>query len=491
MKQYNLYQDMSRRTGGEIYFGVVGPVRTGKSTIIKRFMELMVIPAIQDENERKRTIDELPQSANGKTIMTTEPKFVPKEAVTISLSNQENGRIRMIDCVGFVVDGAMGQIEENVERMIKTPWAEKEMPFSQAAEMGTEKVIRDHATVGLIVTTDGSFGELTREDFLEAEEKTVETCKQAGKPFVIILNTTDPLSEQTKDRVEKMKKKYQKPVVAVNGIDLSREDALAIMEQILYDFPVLRMNFIVPKWVEFLQEDHWLKQEFIEKCLAVLPGIKSMNDAKEENIMMEAPYIKDIYIKDKQLENGIVNVVVQFEEEYYYEILSDMVGTSIEGEYDLISTLRELAEKKEEYESMAVACDQVKGTGYGIVPPGEAQIRIEEPELIRHGNKFGVKIKASCPSIHLIQANIETEIAPIVGDEEQARDLIQYITENGRDNPDGIFDTNIFGKTIRQLVEEGIDSKVNRLTEESQIKLQDTIQKVVNDSNGGLVCIII
>lgn len=491
MDKYNVYQDMSRRTGGEIYLGVVGPVRTGKSTFIKRFMELVVLPEMKDNHEKERTIDELPQSADGKTIMTTEPKFIPKDSVTIHLSGQEIAKIRLVDCVGFLVPEATGFAEGEKMRMVKTPWSEEEIPFAKAAEIGTEKVIREHSNVGVIVTTDGSFGDIPAENFENALEQTVKECNQVGKPYIILLNTTSPMDEKTLERKREIEEKYGKTVVPMNCKTMNREEAFFIMEQLLADFPITRVNFIMPKWVEFLSMDNWLKQDLVVQCKNLLKNIHTMRDVIKSNIEFEASYLKEIYIRDKQMENGIVNLAFDFEESYYYEILSEMVGTKIEGEFDLIATLKELSGKKNEYESIALACDQVKGKGYGIVPPEEKEIEISEPELIRHGNKYGVKIKASCPSVHLIQANIETEIAPIVGSEEQARDLINYISQNGRDNPDGIFDTNIFGKTIRQLVEEGISSKVNRLTEESQVKLQDTIQKVVNDSNGGLVCIII
>lgn len=491
MDKYNVYQDMSRRTGGEIYLGVVGPVRTGKSTFIKRFMELVVLPGMQDASEKERTIDELPQSAAGRTIMTTEPKFVPKEGAVVRFSNQETGRIRLIDCVGFLVPEAAGHEEGARERMVKTPWSEEEMSFAKAAEMGTDKVIREHANIGIVVTTDGSFGDIPADNFKGAEQKTVDACKKAGKPFIILLNTAKPEAPETKELAVKMSRQYGKPVVTVNGKEMTREDIFYIMERILADFPITRIHFIMPQWVEFLGMDNWLKADLVEQCRQMITSIRRMEDVTDENVKLEAPYIKECYVREKQLENGVVNLILDFEESYYYEILSEMVGTTIEGEFDLISTLRELASKRKEYETLAQACAQVRVRGYGIVPPGEDEIRIAEPELIRHGSKFGVKIRASCPSLHLIQANIETEIAPIVGDEEQAKDLIDYIAQNTRDNPDGIFDTNIFGKTIRQLVDEGIHTKVNRLTEESQIKLQDTIQKVVNDSNGGLVCIII
>lgn len=491
MDKYNVYQDMSRRTGGEIYLGVVGPVRTGKSTFIKRFMELVVIPEMEDDHEKERTIDELPQSADGKTIMTTEPKFVPKSAATIRFPNQETGKIRLIDCVGYLVPEAAGAKEDDRQRMVKTPWAEEEIPFSKAASVGTSKVIREHSNLGIVVTTDGSFGDIPAENFEEALQKTVEECEKAGKPYIILLNTQNPDAQDVTERKQDLENRYGKTVVAVNCKTMDREDVFSIMEQLLADFPITRLNFVVPKWVEFLKPDNWLKQDLIGRCLEVIGRIHTMRDVQDENIRIEAPYLKELYIRDKQLENGIVNLVLDFEDSYYYEILSEMVGETIEGEYDLIALLKELSGMRGEYESIAMACSQVKGKGYGIVPPEEKEIQIADPELIRHGNKYGVKIKASCPSLHVIQANIETEIAPIVGSEEQAQDLIDYISQNSRENPDGIFDTNIFGKTIRQLVEEGINSKVNRLTEESQVKLQDTIQKVVNDSNGGLVCIII
>ena len=451
---YNVYEDINKRTGGEIYLGVVGPVRTGKSTFIKNFMELMVIPELSDEGERQRTIDELPQSSDGKTIMTTEPKFVPKDGAWITLPSGAKGRIRLIDCVGFVVKDAVGYMEEDRARMVKTPWSPQEIPFEKAAELGTKKVIGEHSNIGIIVTTDGSFTELSREQYIEGEERTVLECQKAGKPTIIILNTLYPRSDQTQKLAAEMEQKYGLSVLPLNCKELEKEDIYSIMETILSDFPIGRINFFLPKWVEFLDREHWLKKDLLEQCREMLMNMRVMRDVTKESLTLEADYIKGVYIQDKQLENGQVNISVEFE-------------------------------------SIGTACEQVKGRGYGIVTPTMEEIEIADPELIKHGNKYGVKIKAVCPSLHLIQANIETEIAPIVGSEEQAKDLIEYIESNSKENPDGIFDTNIFGKTIRQLVDDGIMNKVNRLTEESQVKLQDTIQKVVNDSNGGLVCIII
>lgn len=488
---YNVYEDINKRTGGEIYLGVVGPVRTGKSTFIKNFMEILVIPELNDEEEKKRAIDELPQSSDGKTIMTTEPKFIPKDGAQFVLPSGMIGKVRLIDCVGFVVKDATGYEEDGKERMVKTPWSEQEIPFTRAAEIGTRKVINEHSNIGIIVTTDGSFTELSREQYVEGEEQTVAECKKSGKPTMMILNTKAPHSEATRKLAQQLREKYNMSVLPLDCKNLRREDINEMMEMILADFPIERIHFYLPKWVEFLDRDHWLKKDLLEKCHDVLANMKCMKDVTKENLNFEADYMKGIYIQDKQMHNGQINVTIEFEEHYYYEILSDMIGTPIRGEYELIATLKELAGKRAEYETIETACEQVKGRGYGIVTPTMEEIEIEEPELIKHGNKYGVKIKAVCPSLHLIQANIETEIAPIVGSEEQAKDLIEYIETNSRENPDGIFDTNIFGKTIRQLVDDGIMNKVNRLTEESQIKLQDTIQKVVNDSNGGLVCIII
>ena len=368
MDKYNVYQDMNRRTGGEIYLGVVGPVRTGKSTFIKRFMELVVVPEITDENEKARTIDELPQSATGRTIMTTEPKFVPKSGAVIHFPNQETGRIRLIDCVGYLVPEAAGHVEDERERLVKTPWSEKEIPFSEAAEIGTNKVIQEHSNIGIIVTTDGSFGDIPGDNFKAAEEKTVLACKKAGKPFIILLNTARPDADETIERAKQMAQQYGKQVVPVNGKEMSREDAWMIMEQILSDFPITRLNFVMPKWVEFLGMDNWLKADLVEQCRTVIGRLHTMRDVNEENIKMDAPYIKEIFIRDKQLENGVVNLSMDFEENYYYEILSEMVGTTIEGEFDLIATLRELAGRKNEFESVATACEQVRGKGYGFVP---------------------------------------------------------------------------------------------------------------------------
>lgn len=491
MEQFDLYRDIKERTGGDMYIGVVGPVRTGKSTFIKRFMDLLVIPGIEDVHEKERANDELPQSAAGKTIMTTEPKFIPKDAVSVQLTDDVSVNVRMVDCVGYMVEGATGHIENEQERMVKTPWFDEEIPFTQAAEIGTKKVIDEHSTIGIVITTDGSFSEISREAYGKAEERAINELKRIGKPFVVLLNSTHPYSKETKEEVERLSELYKVAAMPVNCEQLKREDITAILEQALSVFPITQVSFHLPKWVEMLAPSHWLKQELLEKARGILNSISQIRDVTADNLLADSESVKEFHLDRIDAKNGEVTIQTIFDDKYYYEIISELTGMRIEDEYQMISLLKELAGKRSEFDKIGIACEEVRVKGYGVVAPSREEISIEEPEIIKHGNKFGVKIKAVSPSVHMIKANIETEIAPIVGSEEQAQDLIRYIEENGKDNPDGIWNTNIFGKSIRQLVDDGIQSKVNRLTEESQLKLQETIQKVINDSNGGLVCIII
>lgn len=488
---YDIYRDINARTGGEIYIGVVGPVRTGKSTFIKRFMDLLVIPNIEDTNSRERAIDELPQSAAGKTVMTTEPKFIPKEAAQIQIADDISLKVRMIDCVGYMVEGALGHIENEQERMVKTPWFDYEIPFTQAAEIGTKKVINEHSSIGIVVTTDGSIGELSRENYLAAEEKTIEELKKIGKPFVVLLNSIKPYGETATKLADELAQTYDTDVIPINCEQLRKEDIHKILSNVVEVFPVTEIGFYPPKWTEMLGRDHYLKKEIINSAKEVLSKMRRMKDAKNKNCVTESPHIKSIQINKLQMEDGTVSVQINIDDAYYYEMISNMTGLSVESEYQFLSVIKELAAKKQEFEKVSSACEQVKMTGYGVVTPAEDEISIEEPELIKHGNKFGVKIKANAPSVHMIQANIMTEIAPIVGSEEQAMDLIRYMKEQKEQTEGGIWETNIFGKTMKQLVDEGMTSKINRMTEESQKKLQDTMQKIINDSNGGLICIII
>lgn len=491
MDQFHVYKDIQVRTGGEIYIGVVGPVRTGKSTFIKRFMELLVLPAMEDENLKAISRDELPQSAAGKTIMTTEPKFIPKEAAGISLADGIEVKVRLIDCVGFMVEGAAGHIEGGEERLVKTPWFDHEIPFTQAAELGTRKVICDHSTIGIVVTTDGTIGELRRSGYIGAEKQTVDELKKLGKPFVVLLNSTKPYSDETARLAKEMTEEYGVSVLPVNCEQLKKDDIFHILEKILKEFPVTELDFHIPKWLEILPSTHWLKAQVIQSAKNVVQKVNRMKDVAGELAGQKTDAIKSMNVQTMQMADGCVDIRVVMDDSYYYQILSDYVGLPIEGEYQLMQTLSSLANMQKEYEKVKNALAQVRLKGYGVVTPERSEIVLDEPQVIRHGNKYGVKMKAEAPSINLIKAHIETEIAPIVGSEQQAQDLIAYIKENARESDDGIWNTNIFGKSIEQIVEDGIQAKVSQLTEECQLKLQDTLQKIINDSNGGMICIII
>ncbi len=489
-KEFNLYKDIQTRTGGEIYIGVVGPVRTGKSTFIKRFMDLMVLPNIENEHSRQRTQDELPQSAAGKTIMTTEPKFIPKEAAHIQLADDVSVDVRLIDCVGYMVDGATGHIEDNEERLVKTPWFDYEIPFTQAAELGTKKVINDHSTIGIVITCDGSFSELPRENYAKPEEKTIQELKKLGKPFIVLVNSQKPFSEETINLAKNIEDKYKVKAMAVNCEQLRKEDINKILENILYEFPISEIEFYIPKWVEMLSMDNKIKADLVTKIKDSIKSIKTLKDANNESLQIDSEYIKRMKVDAISMATGCIKVLIEILDKYYYEIISEMTGTQIEGEYQMISMLKELAKMKKEYVKVLGAVDAVRQRGYGVVTPDQSEIVLDEPVIIKHGNKYGVKIKAESPSIHMIRANIETEIAPIVGSEAQAEDLIKFI-KSSNNGGDGIWKANIFGKSIEQLVEDGINSKIAQMSDESQLKLQETMQKIVNDSNGGLVCIII
>ncbi len=536
METFQIYRDIQARTGGEIYIGVVGPVRTGKSTFIRRFMELVALPGME-EKKRAEVRDQLPLSGSGKLITTVEPKFIPKEAVPVLLGGEEKVNVKLIDCVGFLVKDAAGHVEEGKERMVKTPWFEKAIPFHQAAQVGTRKVIQEHATIGLVITSDGSFGELPRENFLEAEAQTINELKQAaqvgtrkviqehatiglvitsdgsfgelprenfleaeaqtinelkkqGKPFLLLINSQAPYGEGARKLARELKEKYQVTTLTANCEQLRQEDVSRILEHILYEFPVSEIQFFIPKWVEMLPMDHELKQEILSQIKGYMKQLSHIRDIKKETLNLTGPYVQETHLEEISLATGVVRVRIQIRDEYYYQMLSEMSGIPMESEYELIHTMKELAAMKEKYVKVQSALEAVRGTGYGVVIPELSDITMEEPEVIRQGNKFGVKIKSKSPSIHMIKADIETEIAPIVGTEQQARDLIAYIGESGQ-RGESIWETNIFGKSIQELVQDGIRTKLTAISEESQGKLQDTMQKIVNDSKGGLVCIII
>ena len=487
---YDLYKDIQLRTGGEIYLGVVGPVRTGKSTFIKRFMNLLVLPYMEDEHEKERAQDEMPQSAGGKTITTTEPKFIPKEAAHVKLGADIDVKVRLIDCVGYMVEGASGHMEKEAERMVKTPWSVEEIPFTRAAEIGTRKVIRDHSTIGIVVTCDGSFGEIPRENYVEAEERTIKELQALGKPYIVLLNSEKPYAEETRNLADEISEKYQVTVMPINCEQLKKDDINHIMENILYEFPLTMVEFYMPKWVEMLPYDHKMKRDIIAQLKLLMNDLNHIRDITTDRFKVESEYIKKCKLDGIDMSDGSVRIILDVDDAYYYEMLSDLVGESIESEYQLLATLREMAKMKREYVKVLHALEAVRYKGYGVVMPNREEIVLEKPELIKQGNKFGVKIKAESPSIHMIKASIETEISPIVGTEEQARDLIQFISDADT-GEEGIWETNIFGKTVEQLVNDGITGKISMINEESQIKLQETMQKIVNDCNGGMVCIII
>lgn len=489
MGNFQVYHDIQVRTGGDIYIGVVGPVRTGKSTFIRRFMEQIALPGM--ENKKQAEIrDQLPLSGSGKTITTCEPKFIPKEAVTVRLDGEQNVKVRLIDCVGFLVKDASGNVEEGRERMVKTPWFEKEIPFHEAAKIGTRKVIEEHSTIGLVITTDGSFGEIPRENFIEAEAHTIQELKKQGKPFLILLNSQIPYKEETKKLARELQEKYEVSVVPINCEQLKKEDIGHILEKVLYEFPISEISFYVPKWVEMLGNEHELKQNLSKQIKHHMKCMKHIRDLSKESVQMDGPYIQKAVLESINLADGTADVRIQIYDEYYYKILSELSSILIENEYDLIQSMQELAAMKEQYVQVQSALKNVRETGYGVVVPELEEIELQEPEVIRQGNKYGVKIKSKSHSIHMIKAMIETEIAPIVGTQQQANDLIDYITDSQKHNG-SIWETSIFGKSMEQLVQDGIRNKISSIGEESQVKLQDTMQKIVNDSKGGLVCIII
>lgn len=487
---YDLYKDIRQRTKGEIYLGVVGPVRTGKSTFIKRFMDLLVLPQISTEEERIRTRDELPQSASGKTITTTEPKFIPKEAVSLKLADEVQVKVRLIDCVGFLVDGATGHLEEGAERMVKTPWFEDAIPFTKAAEIGTEKVIREHSTIGIVVTTDGTIGELEREKYLQAEEKTILELKSMMKPFVVLVNSVKPYSEETLKLVEAIKEKYQVAAIAINCLQMKKEDIYQCLKKALYEFPITSMEFFVPKWVESLGSAHPMKQDLIEKVREFMNRMEKMNDVISKDMDFTSDYINRCNCTDISMAEGKVTYALDVDEKYYYEMISTVTGEEIKNQNHLLKLLKDYGQKKQEYEKVLDAMENVRMNGYGVVTPGKDEIALEEPQIVKHGNRYWVKMKAESPSIHMIRANVVTEIAPIVGNQQQAMDLINYIAEE-KNSGKGLWEINIFGKTVEQLIQDGIRSKIDAIGQESRKNLQETMQKILNESNGGMIFIII
>lgn len=492
MEGNNILDDIAERTGGDIYLGVVGPVRTGKSTFVKRFMDLMVLPNIQDLYERERAKDELPQSGAGKTITTTEPKFVPNEAVEIFTKNGISLKVRLIDCVGYAVEGALGYEEDEEPRMVKTPWFDYEVPFEEAAEIGTRKVIADHSTIGIVMITDGSISDIPRANYIDAEERVIRELKEINKPFVVLLNSTHPFNQETMALVDELSKKYEAPIIPMDAANVSSEQILSILEEVLYEFPVQEVNIRLPLWVDELDEEYWLRADLEEAIRNVLREIQKVRDIdKAIEKLSDIENVSYVNLEEMNLGTGTAAIDVTVPDELFYRSLSDVSGFTVEGNQDIIRIMKDLSFARKEYEKIAPALAEVQEAGYGVVTPRLEEMILEEPELIRHGSRFGVRLKAKAPSLHIIRADITTEITPIIGTEKQTEELVRYMLDEFEENPTKIWESNIFGKSLHDLVREGIQNKLHRMPENAQVKLQDTLQRIVNDGSGGLICIII
>jgi len=492
-EKFNIYEDIAQRTGGDIYIGVVGPVRTGKSTFIKKFMETLVLPNIADEYARDRARDELPQSSGGKTVMTVEPKFVPDEGVPITVGEALEMRVRLVDCVGYTVDGAAGYVDEaGNPRLVMTPWFDYEVPFQEAAEMGTKKVIQEHSTIGLVVTTDGTVTELARGQYIEPEERVVAELKELGKPFVVLLNTIRPYATETMELAGELEEKYDVPVIPMDCASLTGDDINLILEQVLYEFPVKELEVSLPKWVEELAETHWLRQQFEQAVHEAMEPVHRLRDVDPAVSRLSSyDFIQDVALKSMDMGTGIAAVELGAREDLYHQVLEELTGVPIEGKHTMVRLIREYVHAKSAYDKVADALRDVRQTGYGMVSPVLEEMAFEEPELIKRGNQFGVRLRASAPSIHMIRADIETEVTPIIGTERQGEELVQYLLDRFESDPKKLWEFDIFGKSLHDLVREGIQNKLFRMPENAQEKLQETLSRIINEGSGGLICIII
>lgn len=492
MEERKLYDDIALRTQGDIYLGIVGPVRTGKSTFIKRFMESLVIPGIENVYRRERARDELPQSGSGRTIMTAEPKFVPEEAVSITVDGSSAFHVRLIDCVGYMVAGAVGQMEGESDRMVTTPWFEHEIPLAEAAEIGTRKVISEHSTVGIVVTTDGSITEIPREDYLEAEQRAILELQEQGKPFLVLLNCTNPNSPRAQAIRADIAKRYHVTCMAVNCLELERETINGILRDLLYEFPIRQLELFLPSWVDALPQDHPIKQDIYA---AVRDGTQDLQRIRDVNDCIgnlnSCGEVSSSVVRNIDLGTGIVQAELELPRGLFYETLSEQSGFRVADDGDLMALLTQLAGVKIEYDKVKDALRQVEETGYGIVIPAIESLVLEEPEIMKQGGRYGIRLKASAPSIHMIRADIETEVSPIVGGEKQSEDMIRYLLQEYEGDSGKIWQANIFGKSLHELVSEDLNIKLRRMPDDARVKLRETLQRVINEGSGGLICIIL
>jgi stage IV sporulation protein A len=492
MEEYGIYNDITQRTDGDIYIGVVGPVRTGKSTFIKKFMEKVVIPNIENEFKRERAMDELPQSASGRTIMTTEPKFIPNEAVEINLSGNAAFSVRMIDCVGYIVDSALGYIEEEVPRMVNTPWFPDPIPFNKAAEIGTKKVITEHSTIGLMVTTDGSISDIPRCDYEEAEERVINELKEINKPFIVLLNCYNPYSDEAQALRGELAEKYKVPVMAVSCLNLDEPDIQEILETVLFEFPIKEISINMPGWVSPLDAEHWLKKGLYTEVFESANKMTKVREIKDFVLKLCGnEFVETAVVSDMDLGKGNAIVDIKMKNKLYYKILSEVCGVEIGDDEQLMEKIKCLSNTKREYDKVANALEEVRIKGYGIVTPTIDELTLEEPEIVKQGGKFGIKLRASAPSVHMIRADIETEVSPIVGSEKQSEELINYLMRDFEVDKKRIWQSNFFGKSLHELVNEGLHNKLYRMPEDARFKLQETLQKIINEGSGGLICIIL
>lgn len=492
MEERNIYRDISQRTNGDIYIGVVGPVRTGKSTFIKKFMDTLVIPNIKNQPQKERAIDELPQSSAGRTIMTTEPKFIPEDAVEVNIGDNAVFNARMIDCVGYIVPSALGYIENEMPRMVMTPWFDEEIPFNMAAEMGTKKVITDHSTIGLVLTTDGSISGIDRDEYEEAEERVIDELKEINKPFIVLLNSTDPYSQSCKDLCDTLSDKYEVPVIPVNCLELNENEIKRILAKVLFEFPIREIKIDMPKWISQLEGDQWLRKTIYTAISESARSISKIKDIEEAaNKLSDCKYTVGANVSSIDLGTGEARIRVVLEEGLFYKILGEKTGIDIKDDCGLMECMTDFAKIKDKYDKIAAAYDDVNETGYGIVMPSMNELSLDEPEIIKQGGKYGIRLRASAPSVHMLKTKITTEITPIVGSEQQSEELVMYLLKEFEESPSKIWESNIFGKSLHELVNEGLHNKLYRMPPDARNKIRETIERIINDGCNGLICIIL